>query len=159
MQDTAEDYKVEAPQNAKEAYLFLWNIYKEEYSTPRGFGTLENFEDWGRGLPAGALFDFVLCRAVDTLGDMLEETQEERKRFTEQQAERVLFVKIHAQMVKNLNRLHKKQGAKLERLARYAVPSELSNTKKYQDNAKKYYEAKKLYDASRYFIKMNWGKI
>lgn len=159
MEDAAEDYEKPQPATVEEAYLLLWDIYKKEYFTPRGFGTLENFEGWGRGLPASGLFDFVLNNAVDTLGEMLEETQEERKRFTEQQAERVLFVKIHAQMVKNLNRLHKKQGVKLERLARYAVPSGLSNTKKYQENAKKYYDAKKLYDASRYFIKMNWGEI
>lgn len=102
MQETAEGYEVEKPQNAKEAYLLLWKIYKEEYLSPCWFGTAQNFEDWGRGLPAGALFDFLLCRAVDTLGDMLEETEEERARFTEQQAEKVLFNKIFSRMVKNI---------------------------------------------------------
>lgn len=155
MKNVAEDYEKPQPKTAGDAYVLLWATYRTEHTTPRGFGTLENFEDWGRGLPAGGLFDFLLCNAVNTLGEMLEETQQERERFTEQQAERVLFVKIHAQMVKHLNRIHKAQGAKMEKLARYVVPSELSNTKKYQENAKKYYDAKKLYDASRYFIQMN----
>lgn len=45
------------------------------------------FIDWLQGLPLGGLGDFNYhCNAVDILGDILEETEEERGRFTEEQA-------------------------------------------------------------------------
>lgn len=43
------------------------------------------FNYWLRGLPRG-LGDFCLCKAVDDLGAILEETEEEKARFTEEQA-------------------------------------------------------------------------
>ena len=55
--------------------------------------TFECFREWGSGLACGGLFDYFLHEAVPTLGDILEETEEERARFTECQAEG-LFSKL-----------------------------------------------------------------
>lgn len=50
----------------------------------------EMFTDWGSGLCAGSLFDYFLGDAVQVLGDILEETEDERKQFSEYQAEQML---------------------------------------------------------------------
>lgn len=51
------------------------------------------FIQWGQGLPCGSLFDFHCGDAREMLGDILEETEEERERFGECQAED-LFSKL-----------------------------------------------------------------
>lgn len=50
----------------------------------------ELFIEWTQGLPACGVFDFwtyrTYCDPVAILGDILEETTEEREKFTDQQA-------------------------------------------------------------------------
>lgn len=49
------------------------------------------FEEWASGLPSAldAMYYYNIS-AVDLLGDILEETEEERNRYTERQAEEML---------------------------------------------------------------------
>ena len=56
------------------------------------------FIEWSQGLPCGGLFNYYCCKAVPILGDILEETEEERNRFTEQQAEEMLSKLIYREV-------------------------------------------------------------
>ena len=52
----------------------------------------ELFSDWCYGLPSFLDCDFVYrLSAVEVLGDLLEETEAERNRYTEEEAERCLI--------------------------------------------------------------------
>lgn len=50
----------------------------------------EYFLEWMAGLPTILNADYYLGKAVDTLGDILEQTEDERAKHTEEQAERKL---------------------------------------------------------------------
>lgn len=51
---------------------------------------------WLQGLPLGGIGDYNYhCNAVEILGDILEETEEERGRFTEEQARNKLNEMIY----------------------------------------------------------------
>lgn len=72
----------------------IYGIIREVYHT-EAFSKSQNryvmpFEQWAQGLPCGGLFDYYLHDAVDTLGDILEETEEERNRYSESKAESAL---------------------------------------------------------------------
>lgn len=70
---------------------------ENNYSNPN-FGI---FLDWARGLPLGGLFCYYYNRsAVDDLGAILEETEEEKAKYTEQQAEELLTRLIYREMEK-----------------------------------------------------------
>ena len=61
----------------------------------------ENFIDWCSGLPS--LLDtcyFYNRSAVDDLGEILEETDEEKNKYTERQAERLLTILIYREIRK-----------------------------------------------------------
>lgn len=54
------------------------------------------FKDWLQGLPSGGLGDYwYFCNAVEILGNILEETETERNRFTEDQAAEKLSLLIY----------------------------------------------------------------
>ena len=63
------------------------------------------FTDWGQGLSCGALFDYFCgCSAVDLVGGWLQETEEERNKFDEDDAEeyatQLLFRELHGNIIK-----------------------------------------------------------
>lgn len=59
------------------------------------------FVDWCQGLPSEIDTCYYYNRsAVEDLGDILEETQEERSKYTEQQAEERLTYLIYRELVK-----------------------------------------------------------
>ena len=56
-----------------------------------GWSLYTVFKDWARGLPLGQLFVYMLRRsAVDDLGAILHETDAEKAKYTEEQAEEML---------------------------------------------------------------------
>ena len=56
-----------------------------------GFNLFQVFKDWAGGLPLGQLFVYLLRRsAVDDLGAILQETDAEKEKYTEAQAEECL---------------------------------------------------------------------
>lgn len=57
------------------------------------------FEDWARGLALGGLFCYYYNRsAKDDLGEILEETEEEKSKYTEMEAEEMLTRLIYREM-------------------------------------------------------------
>ena len=97
-----------------ELIAYAWDIFKDEkryeiernYSNPN-FGI---FLDWARGLAMGNLFCYYYNRsAVDDLGAILEETEEEKSRYTEQQAEETLSRLIYREMEKAHTAEHMKK--------------------------------------------------
>lgn len=68
-----------------EEYCNQWNLKQHRYNY------LSIFEDWTRGLPVGGLFCYWYNReAKDDLQVILEETEQEKSRYTEEQAEKLL---------------------------------------------------------------------
>lgn len=62
---------------------------------------LELFERWAQGLPSAFNFDYYLGgQAVDDLGDILEETEEEKNRYSDQQAKELLTYLIYREIRK-----------------------------------------------------------
>lgn len=97
----ASDYIAECydlPTEGKAIFASIAEIYRTEYRKPM---TQANFTEWAQGLPCGGLFDYYLHSAVDDLGEILEETEEERNRYTEQQAERTLSYLIYREIERN----------------------------------------------------------
>ena len=86
-----------------EMIAYAFEIFEEEkkyeieknYHNPN-FGI---FLDWARGLAMGNLFCYYYNRsAVEDLGNILEETKEERQKFSEQQDEEFLSRLIYREM-------------------------------------------------------------
>jgi len=106
MQD--EDYLIERNDgnelSSVDEYLaFAWNIFHDEkrYEIERNYScaSFPIFKDWASGLALGGLFCYYYNRsAVDDLGAILEETEEEKSRYTEQQAEELLTRLIFREM-------------------------------------------------------------
>lgn len=61
------------------------------------------FEEWAAGLALGRMFDFYYyySDATDILGDILEETETEKARYTEEQAAHTLTALIYREVIKN----------------------------------------------------------
>ena len=59
--------------------------------------------DWMQGLPTAfpVADDIFLHSAVDFLGDLLDETEEEKQRFTEEQAEKSSVYLLYRELEKN----------------------------------------------------------
>ena len=101
IRSSAEEYiseQYELPTEGKAIFASIAEIYRTEYRKPM---TQANFTEWAQGLPCGGLFDYYLHSAVDDLGEILEETEEERNRYTEQQAERTLSYLIYREIERN----------------------------------------------------------
>lgn len=91
--------------------LRLWNIFKREkvkhdlrFKAKR-ISFYDLFVEWAQGLAMGGLFCFWYNRsAVDDLGDILEETESEKARFTEEQAEAKLTSLIYCEILRNIDK-------------------------------------------------------
>ena len=61
------------------------------------------FMDWMQGLPTAfpVADDIFLHSAVDFLGDLLDETEEEKQRFTDEQAEKRSVCLLYRELEKN----------------------------------------------------------
>lgn len=56
------------------------------------------FVEWTQGLPSALECGYYYKSAVEILGDILEETEEERNRFSEMEAESLLTKLIHREI-------------------------------------------------------------
>lgn len=100
-----ENYGIETPATFKEVATIIYNTFVNEvweYSKAYyHFNELAGFEYWVSGLPSIIDTCYYYNRpAVDDLGDILEETIEERNRYSEQDAERVLTLLIYREIKK-----------------------------------------------------------
>ena len=92
---------------------FIWNKFNKEKSATYKksyfvYYTYEVFKDWGQGLACGSLFEFLLHKAVDDLGAILEESEQEKNKFTQEQAEQKLFYLLYREITKG-NEKYKKE--------------------------------------------------
>lgn len=62
--------------------------------------TYEDFERWSQGLPTALDTTYYLSTAVTVLGDILEETEEERAKYKQSDAERILTTLIYRELCK-----------------------------------------------------------
>lgn len=62
--------------------------------------TYEDFERWCQGLPTTLDTTYYLSGARDVLGDILEETEEERKKYSEWKAEQLFTSLIYRELNK-----------------------------------------------------------
>ena len=79
-----------------EIAFYILGIFQREYPTDKNMRNA--FEHWAAGLPSVLNCDYYLNSAVDTLGDILEESPEERGKFTQEQAEKILTKLIYREL-------------------------------------------------------------
>lgn len=104
---TPEGYTDNQPQKFPEIAAFILDTFRsEKYGCPqdvRYYHGIEAaaFADWCAGLPSvlDTLY-FYNRSAVDDLGAILEETEQEKTRYTEQQAEQLLTSLIYRELQK-----------------------------------------------------------
>ena len=98
-----ENYGIETPDTFEEVAKFIYNTFADEYLCEynRRRSEQEVFIEWCSGLPSVIDTCYYYNRsAVEDLGDILEETEEERNRYTEQDAERLLSCLIYREIRK-----------------------------------------------------------
>ena len=98
-----ENYEVETPETFKETATFIYNTFADEYlyEYNRRRNEQEVFMEWCQGLPSVIDTCYFYNRsAVEDLGDILEETEEERNKYTEEEAEKCLTYLIYREIRK-----------------------------------------------------------
>ena len=108
---TPENYTDNPPQEFPEIAAFILDTFRnEKYWCPqdvRYYHGCERlaFRDWCAGLSSVLDTCYYYNRsAVDDLGAILEETEEEKARFTEQEAEQLLTDLIYRELTKGAAR-------------------------------------------------------
>lgn len=106
--DVSNYEEFEQPKTWKDAARIVYKCFMEEkrlpclrYEMRRGMSEQESFVDWAQGLPS--VFDtcyYYNRSAVDDLGRILEETEEEKARYTEADAEKMLSYLLYREIVK-----------------------------------------------------------
>lgn len=66
--------------------------------------THDDFERWSQGLPAALDTSYYLSKAVNDLGDILEETEAEKSKYNQSKAERILTSLIYSELIKGKDR-------------------------------------------------------
>lgn len=97
-----------APVTWEDAARIVYQCFMEEkrlpslhYEMRRGMSEQESFIDWVQGLPSVLDTCYYYNRsAVDDLGAILEETEEEKAKYTEEKAERMLSCLLYREIVK-----------------------------------------------------------
>lgn len=107
IEDCGYDMKAYDLGNFQDLCACIWDIFNDEkYYTieqmdKRRMSYYDAFKEWAQGLALN-LFDYYYnVSAVDLLGDILEQTQEERAKYTEQQAEELLTRLIYREITAN----------------------------------------------------------
>ena len=97
------NYGIETPETFKGIATIILNTFKSEYCFPNNLKRMSQqnlFIEWCAGLPS--ILDtcyFYNRSAVTDLGDILEETEEERNKYTEEEAERMLTTLIYRELL------------------------------------------------------------
>ena len=103
---TPENYTDNPPEDFPGAAAFILGTFRQEYAHILNSDYYQRIEfaaftDWCKGLPAVLDTCYYYNRsAVDDLGAILEETAEEKARFSEQEAERRLTWLIYRELSK-----------------------------------------------------------
>ena len=95
-----ENYRLKTPETFSETAEIILDIFRREYSDKR-YSEKENFVNWAAGLPSILDTCYYYNRyAVDDIGEILEETETEKSRFAEMQAEELLSSLIYRELIK-----------------------------------------------------------
>ena len=102
-----DDYTSDPPQEFGEIAKFILQTFRsEKYSLKEDFRFYHNsealaFEDWAAGLPGLLNTADYYCTnsAVDILGDILEETEQEKAKYTEKSSEKLLTRLIYIGLI------------------------------------------------------------
>ena len=104
---TPENYTDTPPQDWPEIAAFILDTFRsEKYWCPQDAryyhgSEVAAFADWCAGLPSVLDTCYFYNRsAVDDIGTILEETEQEKARYTEQQAEQLLTSMIYRELQK-----------------------------------------------------------
>ena len=105
--DVSNYEELNEPKTFPEASEIIINTFYDEYM--KGYNLNRNrfncFCDWLAGLPS--VFDSLYYynrSAVDDLGEILEETEEEKAKYTEEEAEKTLSWLIYREVTKATKR-------------------------------------------------------
>lgn len=98
-----EETGLKEPTTWEEISAFIWDCFVVEKGKELYRSTFQNvFIDWCRGLPSVLDTCYYYNRsAIDDLGAILEETPEEKERFTQSVAEEMLSKLIFKELFKN----------------------------------------------------------
>lgn len=106
---TPESYTDETIEGFENIASFIINTFRsEKYSRKADFKYYHNneaaaFEDWCAGLPSVLDTCYYYNRsAVDDCGTVLEETETEKSRFSEPEAEKLLTALIYRELTRGL---------------------------------------------------------
>ena len=101
---TPANYTEDPPEDFPEVAAFILDTFRKEKMSDfrcRDCNEFAAFTDWCSGLPSVLDTCYYYNRsAVDDLGRILEETAEEKERFTEEEAERRLTWLIYRELGK-----------------------------------------------------------
>ena len=100
------DYAEEVPDltTYENICTVIYNVMMEEKRYNHSINDYETFKDWAQGLPSILDTCYYYNRsAVEDLAEILEETEEEAEKFTEQQAEERLTWLLYREI--NHNRI------------------------------------------------------
>lgn len=113
---TPENYTNNPPKDFPEVAAFILDIFRREKMSDFRYHDCNEFAaftDWCQGLPSVLNTCYYYNRsAVDDLGAILEETAEEKARFSEPEAERRLTWLIYRELSKGAAKGAAKGGAK-----------------------------------------------
>lgn len=98
-----ENYGIETPDTFEEVAKFIYNTFADEYLYEYNRRRIEQevFIEWCAGLPSVIDTCYFYNRsAVEDLGNILEETEAERNKYTEAEAEEMLTRLIYREIRK-----------------------------------------------------------
>lgn len=98
------NYEIKTPETFQETAAVILSIFRSEKPAEGSYSRMsegELFADWAAGLPSILDTCYYYNRsAVDDLGAILEETAEEKARYSEAQAETLLTSLIYRELVR-----------------------------------------------------------
>lgn len=98
----SSDYSPEKePEGFAEVSAFILEAFRGEKENYQNIPECDLFADWAAGLPSVLDTCYYYNRsAVDDLGEILNETQVERDKYTEQDAQKLLSSLIYRELMK-----------------------------------------------------------
>lgn len=101
--------------NKKLQLLKICDYVKNEFERVKGYDPRYTFKDYACGLPSGGLFDQIVYheyyKAVEIVGELLEQTDEQKQKYDNQQAMELLINLIYKQVEKNASEYqHRKEN-------------------------------------------------
>ena len=98
------NHEIETPETFTQTAAVIMAVFNSEKPAKGGYSSMseqERFIEWAAGLPSILDTCYYYNRsAVDDLGEILEETEQEKARFTEQDAESRLTYLIYRELVR-----------------------------------------------------------